>query len=116
LLAEVKSKRYTLARVKRLILSAYLGITKADTASPPQYLRILSYSEKGKELLSFLAEKAALPVITKNSQLSLLGSVSKRQFELEKLAGDLWRLALPNPQPFGQEGRWFIGFPNKSSQ
>ena len=41
LFAQVKSKRYSHARIRRIVLSAFLGLTAADSAGIPPYLRIL---------------------------------------------------------------------------
>lgn len=64
LLAEVKTKRYTMARIRRIITSAMLGITKDLQSTPVPYLRILGMTEKGKEALSVISKKTNLPVIT----------------------------------------------------
>lgn len=64
LLFEVKTKRYTMARLRRILTSAVLGITKDLQSSPVPYLRILGMTEIGKEALSLISKKAALPIIT----------------------------------------------------
>ena len=61
---EIKTKRYTLARLRRIITYAVLDITKDLQSSPLPYLRILGMTESGKELLSEIAKKATLPVVT----------------------------------------------------
>lgn len=64
LLFEIKTKRYTMARLRRIITSAVLGITKDLQSSPVPYLRILGMTEKGKAALSLISNKASLPIIT----------------------------------------------------
>lgn len=68
LLSAVKTKRYTHARLRRIITSAVLGITKDLQNTPIPYLRILGMSEKGKEALSQISKKSCLPVVTSVAQ------------------------------------------------
>ena len=51
ILNRVKTKRYTRARLNRMALCAFLGITAADLASPAPYARILGFDEVGRTLL-----------------------------------------------------------------
>ena len=64
LFKEIKTKRYTLARLRRIITCAVLGITKDLPGSPLPYLRILGMTDTGAEVLSQIAKKASLPVVT----------------------------------------------------
>ncbi len=64
LLFEIKTKRYTLARLRRIIASATIGITKDLQNSPLPYLRILGMTENGKEALSNISKKTNLPIVT----------------------------------------------------
>ena len=56
------SKRYTLHRIKRYVMSLLLDISYE---SEPEYLRILAMSEKGGKLVRKIREKSELDVITK---------------------------------------------------
>ena len=51
ILTRVKTKRYTRARLNRMALCAFLGITAADLASPAPYARILGFNDVGRALL-----------------------------------------------------------------
>lgn len=55
-IASVKSKRYTRTRIDRMILCAFLGITQEILQSPPPYVRILAFNEKGRKLLNSVKE------------------------------------------------------------
>lgn len=57
----VKTKRYTMARIRRIVLSAFLGITAEMQSTPVPYLRILGI-RKG---LEDLFRGAKLPLIVK---------------------------------------------------
>lgn len=88
----VKTKRYTLARIRRVILSAFLGITKSDLNITPSYVRILGMNGKGKEILS--AAKCELPINTSLSQLEKISENTKKQARLEQRCDNQYALAL----------------------
>lgn len=47
----VKSKRYTRSRIDRMIMCAFLGITEQMLQTPPPYIRVLAFNEKGRGIL-----------------------------------------------------------------
>ena len=97
----IKTKRYPLTRIRRLIWSAFLGITNEHTASPPPYIRVLAANERGKEILS--AAKPTVPLLYRASQVAKLDPACQRLWELETKATDLHALALPTPAPCGTD-------------
>ncbi len=88
-----KSRNFTLARVRRCVWQAYLGIRKEDQQRPISYLRVLALGEKGRELLRRMEETAALPVVTKPARLKTLGGAVLAAAELEARADSLRSLA-----------------------
>lgn len=68
LFAEIKTKRYTMARLRRIVTSAILGITKELQSSPLPYLRILGMTDTGRLALSETSKKTDLPIVTSVSQ------------------------------------------------
>lgn len=66
---QAKSKRYPLSRIRRLLLNAYLGITKADLDKTPQYLKILAFDAAGQSLLNQIKKKTALPLAKNRNQI-----------------------------------------------
>lgn len=100
----IKTKRYTLSRIRRIILKAYLGITKEYSFDVP-YIRILGFNSKGKELLPILKKNAKLPIISKYSDIQRLDNNGKKLFELECRCTDLYNLGYKNPLPCGTEQR-----------
>lgn len=99
LLFLVKTKRYTLARIRRIILSSFLGITKNDLKILPSYVRILGMNGKGKEILS--AAKCELPINTSLSQLAKLSDNAKKQAKLEERCDNQYALAFDRKLPCG---------------
>ena len=69
LIEQVKSKRYAYSRIRRIILNAYLGITKDDTALSPSYIRILDFNEKGRAVLNYAKGTATLPLAKNGGQI-----------------------------------------------
>ncbi len=58
----IKSKRYAHSRIRRVVLSAFLGITRADAAAPPRYIKILDFNDRGRALLHEAKKTASLPL------------------------------------------------------
>ena len=94
----IKSKRYTLSRIKRIVLRAYLGIGKDEPKTP--YIRLLGFNKEGKELLSEIKEKSTLPIITKISDCD---DEQLKFFERECRYTDLYNLGFCPPRPCGTE-------------
>lgn len=103
ILDNTKSKRYTQSRLRRNILCSYLGITKEYAKTPPPYIRVLGFGEKGQKCLSLIDKNTKLPVVTKPSQIETLSDYVKRLYSLECTATDLYSLLLPSPDECGRE-------------
>ena len=56
------SKRYTLHRIRRVILCSILGIKEAPS---PEYIRVLALSQKGAQILKDIKNKSKIEIITK---------------------------------------------------
>lgn len=102
-LEKVKTKRYTLSRIRRIILCAFLGISRQTVEAPVPYIRVLGFNENGARLLKEAKEKSTLPIVTKPSQIKKLGKSAQNLFDLECRARDLFSLALPQPDICGKE-------------
>ena len=90
LLNMTKSKRYTMSRIKRIIMCAYLGITNKIQVRCPPYLRMLGATNKGLEILNMAKQTAQIPIISKFSDLKDIDDFSKKVFEIECRATDLF--------------------------
>jgi len=107
ILEKIKTKRYTMSRLRRILMCATLGISKEIVQMPPQYIRVLAMNEKGMELLGIARKKAKLPIITKPASVYKLNETAIKIFELEASATDFYVLAYPNEaqRVGGQEWR-----------
>lgn len=72
LLNRIKSKRYTLSRIQRVLLYALLGITKREMEISKNiipYVRVLGFNNNGKKLISEICKK--------NPNINIITSVKK---------------------------------------
>lgn len=97
----IKSKRYTHARIRRIILSAFLGLTAEMTENTPPYLRVLGMNHRGAEILKKTKSVGMIPIITNSSDSFSLDKPAANMFELEGRATDLYALCMPKPSPCG---------------
>lgn len=71
LLIYIKSKRYTLTRLQRILIYVLLGINKTELAqfdkTGPLYARILAFNQNGRILLKEINKRSAIPVVTKTA-------------------------------------------------
>ena len=94
LLFTVKTKRYTMARIRRIMLALLIGITKEDMKQLPPYGRILAFNERGREILARAKDRARIPFASSIAKLSQLGDAAERFAELEIRASDIYGLAM----------------------
>ena len=89
LLDALKCKRYTRARLSRLLTHALLGVDRSLTGAHPMpaYTRLLGARDGAEGLLSELARRSGLPIVTRAVELK-----GDPVFELECRATDVWAL------------------------
>jgi predicted nucleotidyltransferase len=98
-----KSKRYAHARIRRIALRAFLGVT--EFPSSVGYLRVLGASQQGLALLKQMKQTAALPVVTKPALGRELEGEAGALFIMNRRIDDLWGLCLERPLPAGASWR-----------
>jgi predicted nucleotidyltransferase len=98
-----KTRRYTHARIRRLVWAAMLTVTEADQSALPPYIRVLGLTPRGRQILQQAKSTATLPIVTRPGDIRALSPFAQRIFQLECIAGDLWGLSVPTIQPCGQE-------------
>lgn len=68
----IKSKRYPMSRLKRILLHCLLGCTQEQIRQfdqvGPLYCRVLAFTEQGRVLLKQIKTNSTLPIITKTTQ------------------------------------------------
>ncbi|MBQ7957404.1 MAG: nucleotidyltransferase family protein [Clostridia bacterium] len=99
----VKTKRYTLSRIRRICLCALLGINKEDVEREVPYVRVIGFNEKGREILKTARSTATLPIVMKYSDIKELDENAKRIFDIESFATDIFALTGEKNLPCGLE-------------
>jgi predicted nucleotidyltransferase len=97
----VKTKRYTHARIRRIILCAFLGLNSSFSNGIPPYLRIIGFNRRGLEILHSAKMTTKLPIITNSSDILSLDSKARNMIELESRSTDLFALCMPHAAPCG---------------
>lgn len=101
LYALAKTKRYPHARIRRIVINYFLGITAEDADTPVPYIRVTGFNSKGADLIR--NRVCRLPLITKAADISGLGENARRIFAAECRAGDIYSLCSENPGLCGEE-------------
>ena len=96
LLSLAATKKYPLARLRRGILFALTGVTRADLSAAPAYVRLLALNRIGSAFLSSIRRMSSIPVVTSNAGVPS-DAASRRQDELSRRACSLWALCFPSP-------------------
>ncbi|MGE5380116.1 MAG: nucleotidyltransferase [Methylocystaceae bacterium] len=101
----IKTKRYTMTRIDRILLYSLLDITKADVTfsdnNSPNYLRVLGCSSSGQKILQKMRLKSQLSLINrvrpafKQMQQTVHPGLSSLLLDLK--ATDLQALLFNNP-------------------
>ena len=100
---EIKVKRYTLARIRRLVLSAFLGFDNDFFMKPLPYVRVLGRNKTGEKIIKSAKKQSNVPIIMRVSEIKNLPQKAQKVFETEVRATDLYNLSLANPLSSGKE-------------
>ena len=84
ILTATKSKRYTRSRLDRMVLCAFLGITKDILEAPVPYIRVLAFNDRGRTVLKSAKEQGVF--------LNAGESSNDSYWPLEQRCGDLYGL------------------------
>ncbi len=98
LVSNLKTKRYTEARIKRILFSAMLGITKEFTLNclnSDLYLKVLAINKDKQKVLSELSN-SKYPLITRKSDVNKLSGVAYECFMKDVFASDVYNMVTKN--------------------
>ena len=96
ILAAVKSKRYAYARLRRMLLAAFLDVRPTDVPARIPYLRVLACNARGREVLRRMKVCASAPILTKSADVRALDADAQRLFALTARAEEQYVLAYPS--------------------
>ncbi|SDK43634.1 nucleotidyltransferase [Natronincola ferrireducens] len=96
----IKSKRYTLTRIQRISMHVLLNIKKNDIVTfnkkGPQYIRVLAFNNKGRELLKLMKSRAKLPIVSKINHYNPQNEIAKKMLHADIQSTNIYALALKN--------------------
>ena len=99
----IKSKRFTHARIRRIVLNAYLGTAAGMQNAPVPYIRPLAFNKNGSEIIKKAAERG-LPIYTKSAKFAADPRCSEA-FAHEAKMSSIYALCLPDPTKVVDEYR-----------
>jgi predicted nucleotidyltransferase len=100
LIRGLQTKRYTNARIRRILCACLLGIEKNQFSKVPAYLRVLASNQRGAEILKQAKNNSQIPIVSRFSQ-PYQNNFPQALFEGK--ATDLYSLASPQKLPCGRE-------------
>lgn len=110
LLNNIKVKRYPMAKIKRILMNAILGIRAEDQKIPPMYGRILALNDRGAEILkkagSLPEDELSIPFSSSLKEFVEAGKENQRlmrQLGLTTLSGDVYTIGSRNIRPSGMD-------------
>lgn len=95
---QVKTKRYTYSRLRRIVIHCVLGIKKQNLIEIPKAARVLGFNQTGKEILSKIKKKATIEI---SPDFPALYNKHESQFAFDIKATDLFTLCLETPTACG---------------
>jgi predicted nucleotidyltransferase len=106
-----KTKRYTMAKLRRILLNLYIGTLNSDLMMPPAFGRILAFNDRGIEIIKASGTKnseepnrLAVPFSSDIKELvSSPTPAAKRFVQLTTLSSDLYALAARNVKRSGSD-------------
>ena len=99
----IKTKRYPLARIRRLVLSAFLEIDNSFFGKEVPYIRVLAFNKIGEKIISEASRKTDKPIIINGSDSKKLDGFAKKVWEKENICTDIFSLTQNSPQKCGKE-------------
>ena len=97
ILTTTKSKRYTRTRLDRMVMCAFLGITRDMISAPIPYVRVLAFNDRGRDILKKARLTGEFPNIGQR--------IDHPYQQLEDRCSDLYGLFCEHPGTPGREAK-----------
>lgn len=94
------SSKYTTARLKRVILFGFWGVTEAMLKAPPTYTNVLAFDEKGREILRMINQKSDFPILTKAAHYKKCDDKVVQMWEFSEKCDKLFTLTMPRKRGY----------------
>ena len=103
LLDLIKTKRYTLTRIQRILIHSLLGLSGQALSSMahekgPSYARILAFTHKGAELIRLVKSTSSIPLITNINKANIKDCAAQKMLSFDLLATDIYSLGYPGTE------------------
>ena len=89
------TKKFTNARLRRVLWYSYLGVTSSMVKEKPQYTQVLAMDNVGQAILKNIKKHGKITVITKPSSVCGLNEAGLRQKQLNDKADSVFQLTKP---------------------
>lgn len=97
----IKTKRYAHSRIRRIILSSFLGIEKSLYDEDIPYVRVLAFNKKGEELIK-MAKNNGINIVSSLKAVEDTSVIAKKFAQLEYNAGKIYGLAYNKKEDFNE--------------
>lgn len=91
----IKNKRYSMSRIKRILLYALLKVPPYLKEKLPPYVRVLGFNRRGTKILQQVKLKAPLPCSTSLKELESQSDLCRTFARVEAAGTDLYTLCQP---------------------
>lgn len=101
----IKTKRYTHSRIRRIIMCAYLSLTKGKFPLDMGFARVLAFNQKGAEIMNIAKKSGGVPLISSLADIKKIGKLESSYAEWLSQTTDLYSLMKNNPDICGTDYR-----------
>lgn len=94
-LDKITTKRYTYARVRRIMIANLLKITEKlvfKALDSKLYAKVLAVNANSKDIISLISEKSSIPILTRKKDYAELKKTALTVYEVDSLANDIFNL------------------------
>ncbi len=97
--ASVKTRKYTLSRIRRVCLCAALGISEEMQRKTPPYIRILAADSSGRAFLKQLKKSGSrIPLAVKAADILKTGDAGREAILTDSAIHDIYVLGYTSPE------------------
>lgn len=93
LLSAVKTKCYTMARIRRAMMCAMAGIRREALRIAPPYARVLAFNDRGCELMGLAQKRSRIPIHSSLAKLREIDPACRAFVAMEERVSNVYGLA-----------------------
>ena len=109
IISQVKTKRYTLSKIRRIFLNIILNVRKETFAQAqergPTYVRVLGFRKESQALMAQIKANSKIPLITNVKHAEHLGAYARQMLESELRVTDIYALSADKQGQTRLDGR-----------